>query len=314
MPEDTKALSTGILDDHEYLEQALFVLEERLRLYDYELNRFESGFLFFYFSSLDLNSHMFWRTLDPQHPLYEKEHQKEFGWVIPHIYDRMDEVIGKALARCDDDTLLMVMSDHGFTSFRRGFNLNTWLLNQGYAEMLDPLSQEETEFFNNIAWDGTKAYGLGINSLYLNMAGREAEGIVTPGEASNRLIQELSKKLLDVTDPLTGEKVIARVYHPNRVYSGPFQGKAPDLVLGYNRHYRSSWSTILGEYPLEEFVDNDDKWSGDHCMAHVFLPGIFLCNQKFQHRVPALYDLAPSILDAFGLKKPEDMIGKTIFG
>ena len=314
MPEDTKALSNHILTDSEYLEQASFVLDERLKFYDYELNRFNNGFFFFYFSSLDLNSHMFWRSLDPSHPLYSPELQKQFGWFIPHLYQKMDDVIGQAMKMMDDKTTLMVMSDHGFCSFRRGFNLNTWLLNNGFAALTDPFSQEDTEFFDNVDWTGTRAYGLGINSLYLNLADREMQGIVKPGDTAESLTTEIAGRLLTVRDPLTGEKIISHAYRPREIYSGEYSNKAPDLILGYNRNYRSSWATILGKYPREEFVDNTDKWSGDHCMDNIFLPGVFLCSKKFGAKHPALYDLAPSILSEFGIEKPKNMIGKSIFG
>lgn len=313
MPEDTKALSNGVLTDGEYLEQAEFVLRERLRLYDYELSRFNSGFFFFYFTSLDLNSHMFWRTVDRGHPLYDPALEKEHGWFIPYLYQQMDAVIGQAMKLMDDRTILMVMSDHGFTSFRRGFNLNTWLLNNGYAALIDPLSREESEFFENVDWPETRAYGLGINSLYLNLQGREGTGIVSSGPEAESLARELAVRLTQVRDPLSGEQVITHAYRPARVYRGEHAGEAPDLILGYNRHYRSSWETILGKYPQEELVDNDDKWSGDHCMDAIFLPGVLLCSRKFASVTPALYDLAPSILSIFGIDKPGNMVGRSIF-
>ncbi len=314
MPEDTKALSNHVFTDSEYLEQALFVLDERLKFYDHELSRFNKGFFFFYFSSLDLNSHMFWRTLDPNHPLYNPELNKKFGWFIPFLYQKMDEVIGKAIKRMDNQTTLIVMSDHGFVSFRRGFNLNTWLLNNGYTVLKDPLSQEETEFFNNVDWTETKAYGLGINSLYLNLAGREQQGIVTPGDEAESLINEIAERLAKVKDPQTGEKVITHIYKSREVYSGEYTKKAPDLILGYNCNYRASWDTILGQYPREEFVDNDDKWSGDHCMDSIFLSGVFISSKKSGKKHPALYDLAPSILSEFGIERPKNMIGSSIWG
>ncbi len=314
MPEDTKALSNRILTDGEYLDQAFFVLNERLKFYGYELNRFREGFFFFYFSSLDLNSHMFWRAMDPAHPLFSKEVHKEFGWFIPYLYEKMDEVIGKAMAVMDDRTTLMVMSDHGFVSFRRGFNLNTWLLNNGYANLYDPFSQEETQFFDNIDWSRTKAYGLGINSLYLNLEGREKNGVVKEGEEAERLVREIGERLCRLKDPLTGKRAISGVYRPREVYRGPHTQAAPDLIVGYNREYRSSWDTILGSYPLEEFVDNEDKWSGDHCMDPSFLRGVFLCSRPFRNTNPSLQDLGPSILKEFGVGTPKEMIGRSIFG
>lgn len=312
--EDTKALSHNILTDREYLQQAFSVLAGHEKAFDYELGRFQEGFFFFYFSSLDLNSHMFWRTIDPRHPLYSAALEKEFGWVIPHLYQKMDEVIGKTMQRIDPDTTLLVMSDHGFISFRRGFNLNTWLLHRGYAVLDDPLAQEDTDFFNTVNWSRTKVYGLGINGLYLNLEGREAHGCVRPGAEADALVNELAARLTALEDPLTGEKVISRVYNSKEVYQGPYVAQAPDLVLGYNRNYRASWETILGKYPREELVDNGDKWSGDHCMDRDLIPGVLLCSKAPEAVAPALSDLAPTILNEFGIPKPAAMIGTSLWG
>lgn len=313
MAEDTKALSQDILSDAEYLEQAFSVLAEHEKAFDFELDRFQEGFLFFYFSSLDLNSHMFWRTIDPQHPLYSETLAKEFGWVIPHLYQKMDEIIGKSMQRIDSDTTLVVISDHGFTSFRRGFNLNTWLLHQGYAVLDNPLAQDETDFFNTVNWSRTKAYGLGINGLYLNLEGREVHGCVRPGPEADAVANEIAARLSALQDPLTGEKVIHRIYRPKETYQGPHVAQAPDLVLGYNRNYRASWETILGKYPHEELVDNHDKWSGDHCMDRDLIPGVLLCSKVPEAAAPALYDLAPTILHEFGIPKPAEMIGTSLW-
>ena len=139
------------------------------------------------------------------------------------------------------------------------------------------------------------------------------QGVVAPGNDAESLIKEIAGRLCRVKDPLTGERVIAAAYQPIQVYSGDYAKKAPDLILGYNCNYRSSWDTILGKYPREEHVDNDDKWSGDHCMDAGFLSGVFLSSKKFKAQRPALYDLAPSILSEFGIQKPENMVGRSIF-
>jgi len=312
MPEDTKALSEGVFTDEQYIEHATFVLRERLNLYDYELPRFSGGFFFFYFSCLDLDSHTFWRTLDKSHPLYTTELEKRHGGFIPWLYAQMDEVIGKAMGRLGDDDLLIVMSDHGFTSFRRGFNLNTWLLENGYAALIDARSQGEGEFFANTDWRRTRAYGLGINSLYLNVRDREFSGIVSPGDEERDLADELAARLRDATDPETGERPIINVYKRDEVYSGPCAENAPDLVIGYNAHHRASWDTILGEYPKEVFVDNLDPWSGDHCMDATLIPGTFLSNRKIALPDPNLTDLAPTILAHFGVPRAPEMSGRVI--
>jgi len=312
MAEDTKALSERVLTDDEYVEQATSVLNENSRLYDYELARFREGFLFFYFSSLDLNSHAFWRTLDKGHPLYSVELEKKHGGFIPWLYSQMDKVIGKAMERVRDSDVLIVMSDHGFTSFRRGFSLNTWLLENGYAALIDPMSREEAEFFANTDWTRTRAYGLGINSLYLNIKGRESNGIVAPGDESRALADEIAARLRDVRDPKTGERVIANVYRRDDVYTGPCVEDAPDLIIGYNDGYRASWKTVLGAYPREILVDNLDPWSGDHCMDRSLLAGTFLSNRRMEVTDPELSDLAPTILAHFGVPRPPEMTGRML--
>jgi predicted AlkP superfamily phosphohydrolase/phosphomutase len=224
----------------------------------------------------------------------------------------MDEVIGKAMQRVSDDDMLIVMSDHGFTSFRRGFNLNTWLLENGYSALFDRFSQGEAKFFSNTDWAATRAYALGINALYLNIRNREFSGIVSPGNEARALADEIAARLSEVKDSKTGERVIANVHKPEDIYSGSSVNDAPDLLVGYNEHYRASWETILGTYPRELIVDNDDAWSGDHCMDSALLPGTFICSRKISAANPTLSDLAPTILAYFGAPKPPEMTGRSL--
>ncbi len=310
MPENTSALTAGVFDDDEYRRHATDLLAEQVRLAEYGLDHFHDGFLYVYFSTLDLNSHMFWRCIDPQHPAYTAELARRHGDFLPWLYGEVDKVVGRALRQVDDETLLFVISDHGFTSFRRQFNLNSWLMDNGYASPVDRFSRDQAGYFANTDWTRTRAYGLGINSLYLNVADREGGGIVRPGDDARRLAAELAAKLGEVRDPQTGEKVFANVYRAADIYSGPCAAAAPDLILGYNQHYRASWDTILGKYPREVFLENNLAWSGDHCMDPGFLPGVFLCNRPVQASAPALHDLAPTILALFGAPAPTEMSGR----
>jgi predicted AlkP superfamily phosphohydrolase/phosphomutase len=314
MPEDTSALSARVLNDDEYRQQATFVLEERMRFFRHELNRFREGFLFFYFSSLDLDSHAFWRSIDPHHPLYTEELNRKHGDFLPWLYHRIDEAVGMAMQQMDDKTLLMVISDHGFVSFRRQFNLNSWLMDNGYARPLNRMDRGQTSYFMNTDWSGTKAYGLGINSLYLNIRGREPDGIVEPGEEAEALRSELIARLTSIVDEKTGSRAIRNVYRPEEIYSGAHVGAAPDLVVCYNENYRASWDTILGKYPREVLLDNLDPWSGDHCMDPAFLSGVFMCNRPLQVKQPALQDLSPAILSAFGVPSPGSMRDRKVLG
>ncbi len=313
MPEDTKALDQGVLDDGEFLQQAEIVLEERMRMFNYELERFRSGLLFFYFSTLDQGTHTFWRLMDPKHPSYDPQLVAKYGNVVETLYLKMDEALGMALGYVDENTTLIVMSDHGFAPFYRGFQLNTWLKENGYVALVDEWRQGETEFFMNTDWDNTRAYALGFNGLYINQAGREGYGIVSPGEEKEALLEELAERLTQVRDPQTGLQVISHVYRADEVYQGEAMKYAPDLIIGYNWGYRASNETALGQFPRELFRDNTDKWSGDHCIDYVWIPGIILSNKKIIYRQPALYDIAPTILAEFGIPVPKEMVGRPIF-
>jgi len=307
IPEDTKALSEKVLDDGEFLKQTNIVLEEELRMLEYELNRFKSGLLFFYIGRADQLSHMFWRTMDPNHPAYDPIGKHRY--VIENSYIEMDMVLEKVLKRIDDDTTLIVLSDHGFAPFYRAFNLNSWLNNGGYVTLVD---DSIGGFFQNVDWAKTRAYGVGFNGLYLNLTGRERNGIVKSWERE-ALLDEISKKLLDIRDPKTGHRVISKVYKVEDIYTGPYVKDAPDLIIGYNRGYRASWETVLGKFPKEILRDNTEKWSGDHLMEAELVPGILLSNKKIKSKHPALHDIAPTILAEFGIPKQNGMVGNNVF-
>jgi predicted AlkP superfamily phosphohydrolase/phosphomutase len=311
--EDTKALSDGVLDDNEYLQQSRTVLAEHRRIFDAEFPKFKQGVFFFYFSSLDLNSHMFWRLMDPKHPEYDAALADQNGSAIERFYQQMDQVLGEVLPTLDDHTTLMVLSDHGFAPYYRSFNLNTWLLNKGYIKLKADANSDSTEPFANVDWTQTRAYGLGLNGLYLNLRGRETNGIVAPGPEADRLMNEIRGKLLAVKDTKANLPVITRVDLASEVYQGPYAASGPDMLVGYNRGYRAGWKTILGGFPSDELEDNSNPWSGDHCMDYTLVPGVLLSNRKVAAGSPALTDIAPTILAEFGIAKAHGMIGRSVF-
>ena len=311
--EDTKALSGGILTQDEFLQQARMVLADQRKVFDLEWARFQEGLLFFYFSSLDQNAHMLWRFMDERHPNYDSELADKYAGVLEKLYQEMDEVVGTVLEKVDENTTLLILSDHGFAPFYRSFNLNTWLLDNGYVFLQDDSLREQTEFLLNVDWSRTRAYGLGLNALYLNLRGRERYGTVMPGVEAEQLLDEIIRKLLSVTDPETGRPVMTRVDRATEVYTGPYVTEAPDLLVGYNRGYRAGWGTILGKFPRAVLEDNRNEWSGDHCMDFRLVPGVLLSNRKLRAAAPALTDLAPTILAEFGIEKTPEMVGQSVF-
>jgi predicted AlkP superfamily phosphohydrolase/phosphomutase len=305
--EDHKARSNGVFVDDEFLKQANMVLEERLALFDYAVDDYDDGLLFFYFSSSDLQSHMFWWNSDDKHPIRSDEDAKKYFGHVRRLYQRLDQVVGDIVDRYGSRATIMVMSDHGFANFGRQFNLNSWLRALGY---LGPA--ECTSITRDVDWSQTSAYGLGINGLYLNLKGRERDGIVEPGEEQQALLTELATRLEAVTD-VNGERVIRNVYRADKVYAGNATSLAPDLIVGYCRGYRASWATCLGDLTDDVLLDNDSAWSADHCADALEVPGVLFSNRALRAPSPSLVDLAPSILAEFDRPVPSSMTGKNIF-
>jgi len=253
--------------------------------------------------------------MDPKHPEYDPTLAAQFGATIEDFYQQIDQVLGEVLPGLDDHTTLLVLSDHGFAPYNRSFNLNTWLLENGYIKLKSGsgASTDTSQPFANVDWSATRAYGLGLNGLYLNMRGREPNGIVQPGAEADALIQELNQRLLAVRDPKTSEPVITRMDIAAQVYQGPYAHSGPDVIVGYNRGYRAGWKTILGAFPPDVLEDNTNPWSGDHCMDSSLVPGVLLSNRPIPDPAPALTDIAPTILAEFGIAKTHDMMGHSVF-
>jgi predicted AlkP superfamily phosphohydrolase/phosphomutase len=231
--------------------------------------------------------------------------------VIEATYAEMDAVVGRVMPSLDDRTTLIIMSDHGFGPFYKSFDLNTWLFKNGYLA-LKGMAQKGS-LFKNIDWGRTRAYALGLNALYLNLRGRERDGIVAPGAEREDLLREIAGRLEAVKDPENGHAVVKRVYRTDKEYSGDYVSKAPDLIVGYDWGYRTSWESALGDVTGVLLKVSTEKWSGDHCGAMEIVPGILFSNKKIALKDPHLYDLTPTILGEFGIQKPADMIGKNIF-
>jgi len=309
--EDHKARSNKVFSDEEYLAQARYVLKERRQLLDYALKDYTDGLLFFYFSSTDLQAHIFWWDGDNPHPVRQPDAARRYHKVIEGLYVEMDQIIGDIQARIGDAALL-IMSDHGFANFRRQFNLNTWLRDNGYIEPSTCRGLLNPGRGRAVDWSRTKAYGLGLNGLYLNLKGRERDGAVDPTDR-DALLQEISDKLLAVRDPENNQPVIARVYRAEQVYAGPHVSDAPDLIVGYSRDYRASWATTLGDMPDAVLSNNDSAWSADHCMAAEEVPGVLFSNKPIARPSASLIDVAPSILSVFGVRPPSEMTGRNFF-
>lgn len=312
LPADTSALDNNVLNEEEFLHQDNGFLEESLALLEFELKRFHSGLLFFYISSTDQRQHMFWRFFDPDHPAYDPQLARFFGEEIEKTYIQMDDLLARVDKYIDSRTILIILSDHGFNPFARGFNLNTWLFETGYHKLRNPWIQDKGSLFEYTDWSRTKAYGLGLNGLYINLKGRESQGIVDPGSEYENLVRELAERLESLIDPVTGKRPIYKAYITRDIYNGPYLDQGPDIILGFNWGYRISWSSPLGKFPQDIIENNHQKWSGDHMSAAELIPGSLIANRKIIHPSPSLIDVTATLLDLFGLKIPVEMKGRPV--
>jgi predicted AlkP superfamily phosphohydrolase/phosphomutase len=296
MPQDTAAYRQHVFDKDQYLAQSREVSRELLQVLKNGLKNFHDGLLFFHFFGVDQNSHMLWGKYDDDLLETYRLVDRTVGWVQQHM----------------GDATLIVMSDHGFTSFDRAVNLNSWLREQDFLAMNNPDQMEGGENFQNVDWSQTKAYSIGLNALYVNQLDRERYGIVAPGEEKKAVLKSLREKLLAFRDPESGKPVVASVFAPQED-NVALSDSAPDLIIGYYPSYRSSWQTALGGTPRELIVDNTDEWRGDHCIAPQFVPGVLLSNRKSKASDPHLYDLTVTMLSEFGISHPAEMIGRPIY-
>ena len=309
LAEDTKALTDGHLTPQGFLEQCDWVLDERRAMLRLELARFREGLLALVIDQPDRVQHMFWREMDPSHPRHDP--QSPYRHAIRDMYLRLDGILGEVLGSIDSDTVLLVCSDHGFTSFGRSVDVNRWLIEAGYMTLAHEsmAGGEETTLFRNVDWGRTRAYALGFGSIYLNRAGREGEGIVEEGEVQ-RLKQEIGQRLAALEDG--GREVVRHVYDAERVYRGPHVGEGPDLVVGLQRGYRVSWETAIGGYRGQVLSHNERQWSGDHCVDPELVPGVLFSNRPLSDGMLRQTDLGPTVLKCLGLGKPMEMEGISV--
>ncbi len=310
LAEDTWAINERIIDEGAFEEQCYLIQKERERMFFNALEKTKRGLCVCVFDITDRIQHLFWRYLDDGHPANRDKDTELYKKTIENLYIEMDTLVGRALEKLNETDILIIMSDHGFNSFRRGVNLNSWLYLNGYLRLKD--GKSGGEWFEGVDWSGTKAFALGLGGIYLNMRGREANGIVEPGEEAAKLKRELVEKLSGLKDTETGETGINRVFDSAELYSGPYSGNAPDLIVGYNAGYRASWDSVTGTVSEVVFDDNTKSWSGDHCIDPALVPGIFFCNRKMNSRAVSIMDIAPTALEVFGIAVPNYMDGKSL--
>lgn len=311
LAEDTWALNSGAISEAAFLDQAWAIHDERERMFFDALRRMQRGLTVCVFDAPDRIQHMFYRHDNAEHPANADRDITRYAHVLDQMYERMDNLVGRAAKEVDDRSVLIVLSDHGFCDFSRGVNLNAWLRDQGYL-----VTHQDTgtgDYLKGVDWSKTRAYAFGLSGIYLNQQGRESRGIVPPADAA-ALRAEIIARLTDLPDPERGGRAIKRVYDTHQAYRGPYAGNGPDLVVGYERGYRASWENAVGRCDGSVIQDNTRFWSGDHCVDPELVPGVLFCNRPLVTDRPAsILDLAPTILDLFGVPAPRYFDGQSLW-
>ncbi len=315
MVEDHTGLNNERLGEEAFLHQCEEVWNERAGMMLHELERQKEGLFYCLFDTPDRVQHLFWRHREPQHPANEgRARRPRFAGAIEDQYRTADRVVGEALRFAGDETLLIALSDHGFNSFQRCVDINKWLYDNSLLALKDGRTPGAAagDLLVGVDWSRTKAYAVGLSGLYLNVRGREGQGIVAPDEVE-ALKHNLAAALSGLVDPLRNDVAIRAALPRERVYEGPFVTDAPDLVIHYNAGYRVGWASGMGGVATDVFSDNTKPWSGDHIMDPNLVPGFLAMNQPFDGRAARLIDLAPSIIAALGAPPCADMEGVSLF-
>jgi predicted AlkP superfamily phosphohydrolase/phosphomutase len=317
--EATWPLNEERLDEAAFMADCERAFEDRERIFLTNLERDDWDLFLAVIETTDRVSHMMWRFLDPRHPRYDPVLAERHGDAVERIYRRCDDLVGRLRRRVPPDAVFIVMSDHGFHSFRRSVNLNTWLLRNGYLAFAGQGAGEKRlddlfghgRFWEGVDWTRTRAYALGLGQIYFNLRGRESQGIVSAGSEYARLQAEIQVGLAGLSDPETGERVFGGIYRRDDLYHGEYLVNAPDLQVGFNDGYRVGWQDTLGTIRPAVVEDNDKKWSGDHCgTAREISGGVLFINRPITRPDPHIMDLAPTILELLGVPLPEDLDGR----
>jgi predicted AlkP superfamily phosphohydrolase/phosphomutase len=312
MAEDTSAVNEGVLSLESLLDQIYFYQKERERIFFDTLKKYKNGLMVQVFEATDRVQHMFWQFLEnPNLKVNGVPASKRAKNAVYDVYKAMDDFLGDLIPKLTKNDLLMIVSDHGFNSAKREFHLNSWLHQEGYLVLTDGKKTSD-KWYADVDWSKSRAYGQGLNGLFLNIKGREKYGVVNAGKEAEQLKEEIKQKLINVKDNGAGKPVMKAVYKREELYKGPYTQNAPDVVVGYSIGYKVAWESAVNFVGGAIFADNKKMWTGDHCFTSDQVPGIFYSNKKIKITDPTLADISPTVLSAFGITIPSFIDGRNL--
>lgn len=277
-PQDTTGLEEDIITDQQFLSLCESIFETRKNLFLSQLNDFTEGVLGVVFDTLDRVQHMFWKTRPD---------------LIEQWYLKLDKLIGNIENSLkNNDTQLLILSDHGFKNYDYKVNFNKWLIDHNYLFLKNGRGEQN---LSNVDWEKSRAYALGLNSLYLNQMGREGNGIVKSGEVPV-LLKEIKNELLSLKGP-DGNQVVKSIYTKEETIEGPYSHLGPDLFIGYSPGYRASADTGIGKWNEQTIETNSDHWNADHCIDPESVDGVIFRNKGLTNfPSPSYKDIPPMVV------------------
>jgi len=318
---DTWSIQSGTLPEDAFLEDVAATAAQDRRMLAALLK--EGGrLLVHYFEFPDRVAHVFWRFRDREHPAYDARLALRYGDAVEKSYETMDAIVGETMRALEPRDVLLVLSDHGFATWRRSVNYNSWLVENGYLVLSGGARRKNLEalfsrgqFWESVDWSRSRAYAMGLGDVYINLQGREKNGIVPPGGPYEALRDELSARLTALTDPKNGERAVSRVFRREQVYRRFNPRLIPDLIVTNRPGYRVSWQASLGVPTDTVFEDNRDVWSGDHCsLDPELVKGIFFASKPFRAaQPPGIADVTASVRALIGAAAPPDAAGKSLW-
>jgi predicted AlkP superfamily phosphohydrolase/phosphomutase len=316
---DTWTISDNLLNEDYFLDDVQFTVEQYRRMMRGWLGDDDWDLHVQVYMFTDRVAHVLWRTIDPEHPRYDAELAGQYGDAIRQAYMTMDEIVGEVRAAMRPEDRLIVISDHGFASYRYSFNINTWLLENGYMNLRQGVPGpgepgfSGSTLFADVDWSRTRAYALGLGAIYLNVAGREPLGIVRPGDEYNALAAEISTAMEGYEDPVTGLRPVYRVYGRQQIYHLYDPLVTPDLRAANRAPFRVGWQDTLGGLEPSVVTLNTSNWSADHASVDPELVRGILFSSIGDLRGDAyIGDMGPTILELLGVPVPEGLDGVSL--
>ena len=320
---DTWSIKAGSIDDDTFFQDVELTVDKDVEMVEAKLAADDWDVYMHYFEFTDRVQHVMWRHTDPEHPLYRADQAAKYGDSILKAYQRMDAIVGKVMEKMPEGAQLFVVSDHGFAPWRRTMNYNTWLAQEGYLRLkgetsdranLEDLFDQAGSFFSHVDWSRTRAYAMGLGNIYVNLAGREGQGIVQPGAEYEALVVELKAKLPAYVDPENGEKPVAYVFTRDEAYGTYDPALIPDLFPSNAIGYRVGWQDALGMIAPAVTEPNLDVWSADHCSVYPpLVDGILFSNRKLSTEPqPYMADVMPTVLELYGVPPPVQLDGRSL--